>query len=58
MGNPANTNALIGMTKAQNPSQQWLAMTAFDANRAKAQLAIKAGKKHKRSNQYGHLGQS
>lgn len=44
VGNPANTNALIGMTKAQNPSQQWLAMTALDANRAKAQLAIKAGK--------------
>ncbi|MDC0509485.1 malate dehydrogenase [Gammaproteobacteria bacterium] len=40
--NPANTNALIGMNKANNPSQQWFAMTALDANRAKAQLAEKA----------------
>ena len=44
VGNPANTNALIGMTKAQNTGQQWFAMTALDANRAKAQLAIKAEK--------------
>ena len=29
VGNPANTNALIGMTKAQNTGQQWFAMTAF-----------------------------
>ena len=42
VGNPANTNALIGMNKANNPSQQWFAMTALDANRAKAQLAEKA----------------
>ena len=44
VGNPANTNALIGMTKANNSAQQWFAMTALDANRAKAQLAIKTNK--------------
>ena len=43
VGNPANTNALIGMNKANNSYQQWFAMTALDANRAKAQLAEKAG---------------
>jgi len=43
VGNPANTNALIGKNKAKNDSQQWFAMTALDANRAKAQLAQKAG---------------
>ena len=43
VGNPANTNALIGMNSANNPNQQWFAMTALDANRAKAQLAEKAG---------------
>ena len=43
VGNPANTNAFIGKNTANNPSQQWFAMTALDANRAKAQLALKAG---------------
>ena len=42
VGNPANTNALIGMHSANNSSQQWFAMTGLDANRAKAQLAEKA----------------
>jgi malate dehydrogenase len=42
VGNPANTNALIGMHAANNSTQQWFAMTALDANRAKAQLAEKA----------------
>jgi malate dehydrogenase len=42
VGNPANTNALIGMNSANNSTQQWFAMTALDANRAKAQLAEKA----------------
>ena len=42
VGNPANTNALIGMHSANNSAQQWFAMTALDANRAKAQLAEKA----------------
>ena len=43
VGNPANTNALIGRTKSENPAQSWFAMTALDANRSKAQLAEKAG---------------
>ena len=42
VGNPANTNALIGKNQANNPNQQWFAMMALDANRAKAQLAKKA----------------
>ena len=42
VGNPANTNALIGKTKSNNPNQEWIAMTALDANRAKAQLAKRA----------------
>ena len=41
VGNPANTNALIGMIHANNSNQTWMAMTALDANRAKAQVAIK-----------------
>lgn len=41
VGNPANTNALIGMTHAKNESQTWMAMTALDANRAKAQVSSK-----------------
>lgn len=43
VGNPANTNALIGANHCANPSHLWLAMTALDANRARAQLAQKAG---------------
>ena len=41
VGNPANTNALIGSTHGKNASQTWMAMTALDANRAKAQVANK-----------------
>ena len=41
VGNPANTNALIGCTHGNNESQTWMAMTALDANRAKAQVANK-----------------
>ena len=41
VGNPANTNALIRMTHANNASQTWMAMTALDANRAKAQVSSK-----------------
>ena len=41
VGNPANTNALIGMTHANNTSQTWMAMTALDANRAKTQVSSK-----------------
>jgi malate dehydrogenase len=41
VGNPANTNALIGCTHGNNASQTWMAMTALDGNRAKAQVANK-----------------
>jgi malate dehydrogenase len=44
VGNPCNTNCLIGMNSApQIPRDRWFAMTRLDENRAKAQLAIKAG---------------
>ncbi len=39
VGNPANTNALIGYKNAKNPNQLWMAMTMLDALRAKAQVA-------------------
>ena len=41
VGNPANTNALIGCTYGNNSTQTWMAMTALDSNRAKAQVANK-----------------
>ena len=41
VGNPANTNALIGCTQGNNSTQTWMAMTALDSNRAKAQVANK-----------------
>ena len=44
VGNPCNTNALIAMNNAKGiPAERFFAMTALDENRAKAQLAIKAG---------------
>jgi malate dehydrogenase len=44
VGNPCNTNALIAMNNAKGiPSDRFFAMTALDENRARAQLAIKAG---------------
>src|SRR5580658_4182710 len=44
VGNPCNTNCLIAMQSAPEiPSERWFAMTRLDENRAKAQLAIKAG---------------
>ncbi|RLS57085.1 MAG: malate dehydrogenase [Planctomycetota bacterium] len=44
VGNPCNTNCLIAMHNAPNvPRDRWYAMTALDQNRAKSQLAIKAG---------------
>jgi malate dehydrogenase len=43
-GNPANTNALIAMNNAPDiPSSRFNALTRLDHNRAKAQLAAKAG---------------
>jgi len=41
VGNPANTNALIGYSNSPNKNQLWMAMTMLDALRAKAQLSIK-----------------
>jgi malate dehydrogenase len=44
VGNPCNTNCLIGMNNAKDiPADRWFAMTKLDENRAKAQLAKKAG---------------
>ena len=44
VGNPANTNALIALNNAGNVAdRQFTAMTRLDHNRAKAQLAAKAG---------------
>jgi malate dehydrogenase len=44
VGNPCNTNCLIAMNNAKDiPSDRWFAMTRLDENRAKAQLATKAG---------------
>ncbi len=44
VGNPCNTNCLIAMNNAKDiPSNRWFAMTRLDENRAKAQLAGKAG---------------
>ena len=44
IGNPCNTNCLIAMNNAKSiPRDRWFAMTRLDENRAKAQLANKAG---------------
>lgn len=44
VGNPCNTNCLIAMKSAPNiPNEQFFAMTRLDENRAKSQLAQKAG---------------
>ena len=44
IGNPCNTNCLIAMNNAKSiPHDRWFAMTRLDENRAKAQLAQKAG---------------
>ncbi len=44
VGNPCNTNCLIAMNNAQDiPADRWHAMTRLDENRAKSQLAAKAG---------------
>jgi malate dehydrogenase len=43
-GNPANTNALIAMSNAQDiPRERFSALTRLDHNRALAQLSAKAG---------------
>ncbi len=44
VGNPCNTNCLIAMNNARDLSaDRWFAMTRLDENRAKSQLAAKAG---------------
>lgn len=44
VGNPCNTNCLIAMNNAPEvPKERWFAMTRLDENRAKSQLAKKAG---------------
>jgi len=44
VGNPCNTNCLIAMNNAKEiPRERWFAMTRLDENRARAQLAQKAG---------------
>lgn len=44
VGNPCNTNCLIAMHSATDlPKDRFFAMTALDENRAKTQLAQKAG---------------
>ncbi|GAB4822519.1 hypothetical protein N2152v2_009565 [Parachlorella kessleri] len=45
VGNPCNTNALIAMENAPKiPRRNFHALTRLDENRAKCQLALKAGK--------------
>jgi len=46
VGNPCNTNALIGSTAAARhgmPKDRWFAMTMLDQNRGRSQLAARAG---------------
>jgi malate dehydrogenase len=44
VGNPCNTNCLIARANAPVvPAERWFAMTRLDENRAKAQMAAKAG---------------
>ncbi|HTH47151.1 MAG TPA: malate dehydrogenase [Candidatus Limnocylindria bacterium] len=44
VGNPCNTNCLIALNAAPDvPKDRWFAMTKLDENRAKTQLAKKAG---------------
>jgi malate dehydrogenase len=47
VGNPCNTNCLIARSHAPDvPANRWFAMTRLDENRAKTQLAKKAGVHH------------
>jgi malate dehydrogenase len=44
VGNPCNTNCLVARAHAPDiPDSRWFAMTRLDENRAKAQLALRAG---------------
>ena len=44
VGNPANTNALIGKNAANNEKQLWMAMTMLDSSRAKSVISKKISK--------------
>ncbi len=58
VGNPCNTNCLIAMNNAKDiPRDRFFAMTRLDENRAKAQLAKKAGVDVTAVHQHDHLGQ-
>ena len=44
VANPCNTNALIAQRSAPDvPTERWMSMTRLDENRAKTQIASKAG---------------
>src|SRR5213080_2309616 len=44
VGNPCNTNCLVGYLNARDiPAERWTAMTRLDHNRARTALARKAG---------------
>jgi malate dehydrogenase len=43
VGNPCNTNCYIAMKASELPADRFFAMTTLDENRAKSQLAQKAG---------------
>lgn len=43
VGNPANTNCLIAMNNSDVPNDRFSSMMRLDENRAKSQLAAKAG---------------
>ncbi len=58
VGNPCNTNALIAQHNCREvPATRFSAMTMLDENRAKAQLAIKAGVIRRPGEEPCHLGQ-
>ena len=57
VGNPCNTNCLIARERADVPADRWFAMTRLDENRAKTQLAKKAGVQSRAGQQRRDLGQ-
>ena len=57
VGNPCNTNCLIAQSNAPDvPADRWFAMTRLDENRAKTQLAKKAGVHHRRGHATSRSG--
>ena len=56
VGNPANTNALIGKNASGKDTQLWMAMTMLDSSRAKSVLAKKTNVNVDHSIQYDYLG--